>query len=411
MVEGGGQATMQRFATGLLVVMAIIFVLSRYGLAYPGWGWLGWVEAFSEAAMVGALADWFAVTALFRHPLGIPIPHTAIIPSNKDRIGLVLGEFVQTNFLSSEVLGAKIAELQPSKRIQSWLCDAQSSRKASQSLVAIGADLIKALDDSDVRAFLRENLNEARKEIHIGGGLAVLVRAFLHGDRYHHVLNEGLQLAERLLILHQDFLREALRKELPWYVPNFIHDKVYTDTIQRVRDTIHAINSDPAHPARAAFFDYVQRLTEALRSSPQAEARCQEIVGWLFESADVAAYARGVWVELRASLQEALSAGSPRAAEGLQRALNALGRALAADPQVSDKLDAAVLHTARKLADEYQDQIAGLIADTVRRWDSETIVEKIEQHVGRDLQYIRINGTIVGGLVGLVIHACSVLLP
>ncbi len=361
--------------------------------------------------MVGALADWFAVTALFRHPLGIPIPHTAIVPHNKDRIGAALGDFVQTNFLSAEVLGRKLTELQIGARLGDWLQEEESSRRASDQLVRIISDLLGSIDDSDIRAFLRQNLNELRKEVRYGAVLSALLKALMHGDNHQQVLNEALLVGERLLDRHQGFLREALRNELPWYVPNFVHDKVYADTVRRLKETVHAINRDPGHPARAVFSDYITRLIVTLRTSQVLEQRCQEGVRWLLESEEVAAYAYGAWSTLRSSVQDSFGAGSPRAAEGVKRGLNALGRALQADVAVRAKLDQAVIASARRFAEGYKAQIAALVTDTVRLWDASTIVDKIEQHVSRDLQYIRINGTLVGGLVGILIYASKMLIP
>ncbi|MBN8550487.1 MAG: DUF445 family protein [Deltaproteobacteria bacterium] len=402
---------MRMLATGLLIAMAALFVALRlFAHAHPS-AWIGWLQAFVEAAMVGALADWFAVTALFRHPLGLPIPHTAIISSNKDRIGESLGEFVQSNFLSAAILGRKLEQLDVASRITAWLSSDDRTRAASERVLSVLPEILSSLDDSDLRRFLRLNLNSLRRELPIAAGLSAVLRALVAGDKHQEVLNQGLLLAERLLDEQQVFIRETLREELPWYVPNFVHDKVYHDMVARVRSTLHAINQNPSHPARQRFSIFLGRLIDELKTSPQLESRCQELLTWIFESPLLAEYLDSVWNNLKAAAIARIVENKEETQSLLQRGLHGIGRALAQDTNIREKLNQFVVVTAQRMAHEYQSQIAALITDTVRNWDSATVVSKIEEQVGRDLQYIRINGTIVGGLVGLAIHAISNLLP
>lgn len=402
---------MRMLATGLLVLMALLFVAVRLARhSYP-WPWLGWVQAFAEAAMVGALADWFAVTALFRHPLGLPIPHTAIISSNKDRIGNSLGEFVQSNFLSAEILGKKLEQLDAASRITAWLQNSQRTRASCEQCISIVPELLGALDDTDLRRFLRSNLSTLRQELRLGVGLSTILRALIEGDKHQQLLNEGLRLAERLLDEQQIFLRETLREELPWYVPNFVHNKVYHDMMVSVRATLHAVNQDANHPARHRFSAFIWKLIDELKTSPHMEERCQSVLGWIVESPLLANYAEAVWNQIKDMIVARLSNDSAAATNVLQQGLSGLGDALARDERIRAKLNRLIVSSSQRFAQEYQEQIAALITDTVRNWDSDTVVMKIEEQVGRDLQYIRINGTIVGGLVGLLIYAVTYILP
>lgn len=401
---------MRATATGLLVLMALVFCAVRFLKVSSPASWLEWVEAFAEAAMVGALADWFAVTALFRHPLGIPIPHTAIISSRKDQIGEALGEFVQTNFLSAKVIGEKLQRMDIATRLTHWLQDPQKTFRFCNRLTAILPEILGVIDDSDIRKLVRSNLSSVLKEIRLSGVLSTVLKALMDGDKHQELLNEGLVLFESLMDRHAVFLREALREEMPWYVPNFVHDKVYHDVILRVHSTLHSINLDPNHPSRTAFTKYIWKLIEELRDSPQFEMRCKEAVKWIFESPLLSDYADNVWASLKESILNKIAKDQDATTAILQKALAALGKSIEADKVIVAKLNNFVVNAAQRLANEYKAEVAELITDTVKRWDSKTAVAKIEQQVGRDLQYIRINGTIVGGLVGLAIHAISIYL-
>lgn len=401
------QTRMRLAATGLLVLMAVVFVITKRWPDPAVHAWVPWVHAFSEAAMVGALADWFAVTALFRHPLGIPVPHTAIVPLNKDRIGATLGEFVQSNFLSSDVLGRKIADLNLAGRVVSWLGDDAILRRISTRTISALPSILNAFDDHDLRIFARSNLNTLRKNVRLAPAVGKVLQALAEGDRHQHFLNEALRFVEGLLERHEVFLRETLRHELPWYVPNFVHDKVYHDMVGRIRDTLHRINADPAHPVRGKFAAFVGKAIEELNSSPAMEEKVQQIAAWIFESPLFAEYLDGVWSASKRLISKNLSEHTVSASDALAHGLKGLGTALARDHNLQEKINLFLVNSAQHFAHEYQEQISALVTDTVKAWDAETVVSKIEEHVGRDLQYIRINGTVVGGLVGLILFAVS----
>jgi uncharacterized membrane-anchored protein YjiN (DUF445 family) len=333
------------------------------------------------------------------------------VPANKDRIGEALGEFVQSNFLSADVLGRKLAELKAGEKLTGWLLSDERSRVFAERLVGIAPDIFAAADDRDLRRFLISNLNALRQEIRIASALSTGLRALIEGDKHQQLLDEGLRVAEQLLDRHQLFLREALRQELPWYVPNFIHDKVYQDVVKRIRQTLHAINRDAHHPARHAFSAYLWRLIDELKTSPELEVRCQRGLNWIFESPLLSEYAEAVWSQLRSIAVKKLGEDRESATMLVQRGLQTLGKTLSEDNRLREKINQAAVTAGQRFAAEYQLQIAGFITETVRSWDSATVVSKIEEQVGKDLQYIRINGTLVGGLVGVLIHAVTLVLP
>jgi uncharacterized membrane-anchored protein YjiN (DUF445 family) len=396
---------MKAIALGALVLLAIVFVIAfALQARYP---WLAYVRAAAEGGMVGALADWFAVTALFRRPLGLPIPHTAIIPTRKDEIGRTLGEFVETNFLSGDIIRTKLSATPIASRLGEWLRDPQHAERVATEGAAMAAGVLDALSDDDVQDVIadlaREHLIVPEWGPPLGGWLERLVASGAHHD--------GVDLAADSIGSWLDANREAftglLSRRLPSWVPSMVSTLIDEAAYHEAVKFVTAVREDPEHPARRAIDDYLARLADNLQHDPATIGRFEEAKGTVFDSPRVRELAAEAWTTAKNGLVTALR--DPES--GLRRrgatALAEIGDRLVTDAALQARVDGWVTDAAVFLVDRYRHDIASIITDTVARWDADETTEKIELMVGRDLQYIRLNGTIVGSLAGLVIFTVA----
>lgn len=398
-------ARMKRFATGLLLAMAVLFIATSFGV--QAWPWLGYVRAFAEAAMVGALADWFAVTALFRYPLGIPIPHTAIIPRNKDRIGESLGAFVQNNFLSPEILSEKIAGWNIAGKIADWLADEHNATMIADKMANALPDVLQALNDDDVNHFIETNISSRIRAIEVAPLAGTMLTTLTANNKHQELLDAALRLAAGLLEENKENIREKIREESPWFVPGFVDNKVYEKIINRAETVLTELNTDPHHALRRKFHRTTQEFIDKLKTSDEYKARGEQVKEELLNHPIVRQYFSRVWTDVKAKIiDDAAISDSPFRAQ-IRKAAIGIGEGLANDPAMQEKLNTWVQQAALSAISSRRVEIASLISDTVRRWDASTVTRKIELQVGRDLQYIRINGTVVGGLVGVLIYIVS----
>lgn len=405
-----GLRVMKGVALGALLFMAVLFAVSfAFQQDVPA---LAYVRAAAEGGMVGALADWFAVTALFRHPLGIPIPHTAIIPSRKDEIGRTLGEFVETEFLRGDVVRAKLEGTSISARLGEWLREPvaghhpHAERVAAEGAV-MASSVLRALSDDDVQDVLeglaREHLITPEWGPPLGAWLARIVDA----DAHHGAVGMALDTIGTWLQANRAAFAGLFSRRLPSWVPSvaqrLVDDTVYNELVKLVA----AMQTDPQHPARVAIDGYLERLAHNLQHDPATIGRFEDAKLAVFDSPRVRELAGQVWNTAKAGLLQSL--GDP--ASGLRRraaqALVEIGERLATDPALQHRVDSWVTDAAVFLVDRYRHDIASIITDTVERWDAAETTEKIELMVGRDLQYIRLNGTIVGALAGVVIFTVA----
>lgn len=402
--------TMKAIALGALVVMAIAFVVA-FSLQgrYP---WLSYVRAAAEGGMVGALADWFAVTALFRHPLGIPIPHTAIIPTRKDEIGRTLGEFVETNFLSGSVVRTKLASTSLARRAGEWLTaptpgEASPAERLTAEGATIASAVLRALSDDDVRDLIadlaREHLVDPEWGTPAGEWLGKIVAA----DAHHGAVDLAVDSIATWLSANEQVFSGLVSRRLPSWVPKlahrFVDDTVYHEAVRFVQ----AVQADPAHPARKALDGYLARLADSLQHDAATRAKLESAKAALFDSPRVGALAAEAWNTAKAGLLRALADPSSALRVRACQAVEEVGARLLTDASLQSRVDGWISDAAVFLVDRYRHDIASLITDTVERWDAAETTEKIELMVGRDLQYIRLNGTIVGALAGLVIFAVA----
>jgi uncharacterized membrane-anchored protein YjiN (DUF445 family) len=397
-------ARMRLIATGLLVAMTAVFAAAtHWETLHPV---LPFVRAFAEAAMIGALADWFAVTALFRHPLGLPIPHTAIVPRNKDRIGIGLGTFVAENFLAPDLVTEKVASLDISGRLQRWLSSPANRRIAALRVTQTLPDLIGALDDEDVGRFLERNISARIASI----GLAPLageVLALLTADGQHQrLVDEVLAALRTALRRNRGLIDEKVRERSPWWLPKAIDAEISERIVAGIDETL-ADFGDPKSLNRARLERALVKLIDDLRHDPKVRARGEEWLAQVFGNPTVRAYFRDLAATLKARILA--DATSPESAIGrqIEGALAVYADTIASDPGIKAKLEDWIQAAVRQLAVTRRHDIGAWIATVVSRWDTRTAVDKMELEVGRDLQFIRINGTLVGGLIGLAIHVAA----
>lgn len=399
---------MRAVATGLLVFAAVVFVIARiYEHVHPA---VGYIRAMAEAGMVGAIADWFAVTALFRYPLGIRIPHTAIVPNRKDRIGGSLGRFVERNFLSRDVLGAKVRSMGVAERLAEWLQQPESAeRLAGHATGALGV-MIQALPDEEMETLIERQLADRINETEATPLLADALALVMSGTRRQELLDGTLGLLERLLEENKEELRERVEQEIPWWIPSPIDDKIYRKIVNGTESAMHEVRLDPEHPIRQRFDELVDLSLEKLKTSPELISRGEALKGELLGSEAMDSFSKRLWQDLKQSLLPPASGGRADLAPAIERAIVRFGETLRRDEalllRVNDWAERGIVAA----AESYRHEVAHLIANTVAQWDPDDTSRKIELQVGKDLQFIRINGTVVGGLVGLLLHAVSHLL-
>lgn len=400
--------SMKRTATGMLVVVAALFAVARwYETQFP---WLAWVRAFSEAAMVGGIADWFAVTALFRHPLGIPIPHTAIVPARKDRIGTALGNFVQRNFLQREVVAQKIAAMKLGERAARWLAEPENSRRLARHVATGLSGAVNVLKDDDVQAVADRAVVARLRTMQVAPLLARGFELLTVGGRHQGLLDDALRLAARFVAENEEVIRERIKAESPWWVPGMVENKLHDRIVTGVENTLAAVAADPDHPLRVRYDEAVQRFVESLRSSPDVIARAEQLKLELLEHPSVSDFSRDVWTDVKGRITryaERLAQEEQSEPDAIERWVSGLGRTVLADPALSAKVDAWVVELVTYAVEQARGEVSQLIAATVAQWDADATSRKIELQIGRDLQFIRINGTVVGGLVGLLLHALA----
>jgi len=399
---------MKFFATGLLVLATVAFLVFRS--LEDTHGWAGYVRAFAEAAMVGALADWFAVTALFRHPLGLPIPHTAIIPNRKDQIGRSLGEFVQTNFLTREVLNERLSGAHVGKRLGDWLADEENSVKAGEAASDALRGSLEILDDRDVSSALETLVERRVRATPIAPLMGKAIDLAVEGGHHQRLLDAVLTGLRSFLDDNRATFRARLDQESPWWIPDAIDDRLFTKIYNAVHSFLADVGSDPDHEVRKSIEVRVVAFAQRLRDDPQLLAKGEELKTELLAHPDVRAWLGSLWAEMKRNTISALDDPASELRQRIDRSVANLGRRLANDDQLQAKVDDWVARAAGHIVDHYRGEVAELISGTVAKWDAKATSERIELQVGRDLQFIRINGTIVGGLAGLVIYSVSQLL-
>lgn len=392
-------------AVSLLVIAAVVFVVARsFEDRHP---WLGYVRAFAEASMVGGLADWFAVTALFRRPLGLPIPHTAIIAKRKDEIGRGLGEFVRSNFLVPAVLEERVRAAQPSARLASWLNRPDAAQKVAD-LVARGVQAAgAALRDDDIQELLESQIRSRVEKTEAAPVLGRTLATALSNGRQATLIDGMLDRIRAVLLAQVPDLRRQFQRESPWWVPEPIDDKVFNRIVTGVDRLLHEIRSDHTHPVRQSIESGIARALTDMQHDPVMIARGELWKAELLNHPDVREWIGGAWRAVRGSLEADLADRSSDLRLRLEDAISKAGKRLQDDRVLAGKVDDGVVRAVVTVAASSGDEVASLITTTVEKWNAEETVDRIETQIGRDLQFVRMNGTVVGGLIGLLLHVVS----
>lgn len=397
-------ARMKRIPLLLLLAMAVLFIatLGRDE------AWAPWVHAFAEAGMIGALADWFAVVALFRYPMGIPIPHTAIIPTRKDALGEAMARFVSDHFLAPRAVRAKLVTIDLARLGTEWL---QSERGQARLLELADAGIrwaLDALDEQRVRKFLGRVTRRQLESLDFAKLLGSTLQWLVRGNRHQDILTQGLRYAIVLLHDNRETIRARVADESPWWVPGFVDDRILRQILDKVETRLLEMSLDPEHPLRGKFNDWLVRLAVELETGPEYRRTGERFKQQLLENEELQDYLYGLWEDLSGRLAEDLDADDSRTRQEIAAALDRLAQELEADQDMQAWINEWLVDALVTVVDQNRNQIASIISDTVRTWDGQEASRRVELALGRDLQFIRINGTLVGGVVGVVIHGLVV---
>jgi uncharacterized membrane-anchored protein YjiN (DUF445 family) len=401
-------AAARRRATALLAAVTGLFVVVT-AIGVHG-TLLGYVQAGAEAAMVGGIADWFAVTALFRHPLGLPIPHTAVIVERKDQFAATLGQFVQENFLNADVLAERIRAAGLAPRIASWLADEDNAARFAGHAADVVVTLAGTLRDEDVQSALNTEVTRAAAAIEVAPLAGRAVGVMIAGGHHAVLFNSMVTAADRYLAGHYDDLRERFEAEAPRWLPDVVYGRAFDRLHARLRERLAAMAADPDDDARKQFDDWIAGLPERLQTSPELRERGESFKRDLLASEGLRDWSSWLWKNAKETLRIQAADPDSELRRRLAAALSAAGRRLGADPSLQESLERVIESGARRLADQFHDELAGLVTGTIQRWDAAETSTQLELLLGRDLQFIRINGTVVGAGVGLALHAIALAL-
>jgi uncharacterized membrane-anchored protein YjiN (DUF445 family) len=394
-------------ASLLLIALAVYVVCRTVGNGAGAWGY---VQAAAEASMVGGLADWFAVTALFRHPLGLPIPHTAIIPHKKDQIGDALAGFVQEYFLTTEIVGERVADAEVPRRVGEWLADpAHARRLAEETSRAVGG-LAAVLRDDELRTAVAAFAERRLRELDIAALLARLIDAVRAAGQHQAALTTALRGTRKFLENNRTEFRARVAQESPEWVPEWVDDRVFNKGFALLQSFLGDVIDDEDHGLRHGFDAQLRDLAERLRTDPEQIAKVERARDQLLEDPNVHDYLNNLWDSAKRLLLDTADDETSELRRSAETLVVRAGEALRDDPSAQAKVNEAVQRVVAHVVTHYSDDITDVISTTVQRWDTAATSRRLELQVGRDLQFIRINGTVVGALAGLVIYALTQLL-
>lgn len=396
---------MKRVATGLLIVMAVIFgVAFALQHRYP---WLEYVRAAAEGGMVGALADWFAVTALFRHPLGLKIPHTAIIERKKDQIGESLGEFVQENFLSREVVDTKLEQLDVAGSAGRWLAKEESAERVAQEAATVIGALLEVLDDRDVLALIESLAKKHMLAPEWSSTLGRIMQRVIEDGHHKPAVDLLAERAEKWVAGNRQMIVSTVAQHSPSWVPSLV-DTLLGEKIHReLTKFVAGVRANPHHPMRQSIDVWLKTFAADMQNDPVMVEKVEALKQSLLGDPQLRELAATSWSSIKAALLDAIGNPASELRRSMVAAIGDLGRRLSEDGQLAAKVNLWVSNAAGYVIENYRGQITSLITDTVARWDGKETSDKIELQVGRDLQFIRINGTVVGSLAGLTIFTLA----
>lgn len=403
---------MKAVATGFLVFAAIVYLFTRYLEHRDGTdvaAWVGYVRAASEAGMVGALADWFAVTALFRHPLGLPIPHTALIRKKKDDIGDQLGEFIEQNFMIPDVVVQRAQQLDLPRRLSTWLADPRNAPRVSDEATRVIGLAAEMLRDEDVEQLIQAALKWAA-EPEWAPPTGRILEQLIAEDRLEPVFQLLCDRAHEWALGSQDLIDRVVDKDGPSWTPKFVNNLVGDKIYRELVEFTYKVRTNPDHELRRSMHEFAQQFSQDLQHDPEMIAKFEGIKQELVGRDEVTGAASTAWKTGKAVIEQMLADPNSTLRNTLSDSVIRLAVRIRDDRPLQEKMNGWVARVAHHVASNYSQEIISVITETVRGWDADDTSRKIELQVGRDLQFIRINGTVVGSLAGLAIYTVSVLI-
>jgi uncharacterized membrane-anchored protein YjiN (DUF445 family) len=398
---------MKAIATGLFGLAALIYLATLAAGGPHAEGWLGYVQAGAEAAMVGAIADWFAVTALFRHPLGLPIPHTAIIPTRKDQMGSSLGEFVGTHFLTDDVVREKVGSAEVTRRAGEWLARPDNAARVAGQLGQAVRGLIAVLDDEQMKTTIERVIADRVERTEVSPALGHLLGGVVKDGAHTGIVDVIAERTYAWVVANRATIIGVVGKQAPTWTPRLLDDIVSDRIHFELVKFLAAVRDDPDHEVRRAIDRMLAQFADDLRTNPATRERVERAKVDLYAHPDVQRSVGQIWETAQRVVLEAADDPTSELRIRATGALQQAGQALATDPGLQTSLDAWVTDTVVNLVGDYKVQLTSVITDTVARWDGPETARRIELAAGRDLQFIRINGTVIGALAGLAIHAVT----
>ena len=401
---------MKAVALGFLLGATVIFLGCTWAQSQGAPGWVGYVRAAAEAGMVGALADWFAVTALFRHPLGLPIPHTAIIKRKKDQLGEGLGEFVRENFMSPEIIETKVRDADVASRTGKWLAEPVNAERVAGEAATVLRVLVEMLRDDDVQQLLDRMIVKRVAEPQWGPPIGRVLASLLEEDRQEALLQLLADRAFEWSLNAGDTIERVISRDSPTWSPRWV-DNLVGDRIHReLMDFTDKVRRNPDHELRRSATKFLFEFADDLQHDDATIARAEKVKDQIMARDEVSRAAETAWGAAKRIILESVDDPSSALRQRVADSTVHIGESLRDDAELRDKVDAWIVRAAKHLVAQYGTEITAIITETVERWDAEEASRRIELHVGRDLQFIRINGTVVGSLAGLIIYTVAQLL-
>ncbi|WNG88332.1 DUF445 domain-containing protein [Mycobacterium sp. ITM-2016-00317] len=406
---------MKLVALSFLLGASVVFLLCTWaqsrgaesGGAAP---WIGYVRAAAEAGMVGALADWFAVTALFKHPLGIPIPHTAIIKRKKDQLGEGLSAFVRENFLSAANVETKLRDADVAGRVGKWLCERDHAERVAAETATVARVLVEMLRDEDVQQVLDRMIVKRIAEPQWGPPIGRVLSTLLAEGRQEALLQLLADRAFQWTLNADEVIERVVERDSPTWSPRWVDHLVGERIHRELMDFTDKVRRDPDHELRRSATRFLFEFADDLQNDASTIQKAENVKEQIMARDEVTRAAETAWNAAKRIILESVDDPSSSLRTRIAETVMRLGESLRDDPELREKVDNWIVRGAQHLVGEYGVEITTIITDTIERWDADEASRRIELHVGRDLQFIRINGTVVGALAGLVIYSIAQLL-
>ena len=394
----------KRRATALLCAVTVVFLVTTIVGAD---GWLAYVQATAEASMVGGLADWFAVVALFRHPLGIPIPHTAIIVERKAQFGETLGQFIQDSFLTPDSVIDRVRAARVPDRLGDWLSTPANAERLAAHVADAAVAVADLVRDEDVQRTVEEFVRRRVDETELAPLAGKALRFLTADGRHREVLDAAFKGVDRYLTDHHDDLRLRLAQQAPWWLPGAVEDRIFTRLLDGAHNLLREIAADPDHDLRRDIEARIQRFADELETSPSLRERGEQLKRDVLGQPELRRWVASLWSDMKTRMREQAADPSSELRQRLADAISAAGGRVREDPAIAESVQDAVETAVRYVAEHFDGEIAVLVSGTIERWDAEETARRLELLLGPDLQFIRINGTVVGGLAGLTLHVVA----